>query len=106
MGKEENIKLLKNFIRRITKKYNISKILFFGSRATGNFDKESDFDLIIVSSDFKGLNFIERASKFYDYWDLNYPVDFICYTPEEFEILKKQISIVADALKFGIEIKI
>jgi hypothetical protein len=31
-------------------------------------------------------------------------VDFICYTPEEFEKLKKEVSIVSEALKEGIEI--
>jgi hypothetical protein len=30
--------------------------------------------------------------------------DFICYTPEEFEKLKKEVSIVSEALKEGIEI--
>jgi len=33
-----------------------------------------------------------------------YPVDFLCYTPEEFEKLRKRISIVSVALKTGIEI--
>jgi hypothetical protein len=40
----------------------------------------------------------------YDFWDLNYPVDFLCYTPEEFNKLKKEVSIVSEALKEGIEI--
>jgi hypothetical protein len=31
-------------------------------------------------------------------------VDFICYTPEEFEKLKKEVSIVSEAFKEGIEI--
>jgi hypothetical protein len=41
----------------------------------------------------------------YDFCDLNYPVDFLCYTPEEFNKLKKEVSIVSEALKEGIEIE-
>jgi hypothetical protein len=35
----------------------------------------------------------------------DYPVDFLCYTPEEFRKLSKQISLVKQAIKEGIEIK-
>jgi len=41
----------------------------------------------------------------YDYWNLNYPVDFLCYSPEEFNKLKKQITIVRGAVENGIEIR-
>jgi hypothetical protein len=40
----------------------------------------------------------------YDYWELRYPVDFLCYTPKEFEREKKKVSIVSEALREGIEI--
>jgi len=39
----------------------------------------------------------------YDYWNLDLPVDFLCYTPKEFNKLKKQISIVKEAIENGIE---
>lgn len=38
------------------------------------------------------------------YWDLNYPVDFLGYTPEEFNKLRKRIIIVKHAVEEGIEI--
>jgi len=44
-------------------------------------------------------------TKMYDYWNLNYPVDFLCYSPEEFNKLKKQITIVRGAVENGIEIR-
>lgn len=40
----------------------------------------------------------------YDYWDLRYPVDFLCYTPEEFKKLSKQITTVREAVKEGVVI--
>ena len=96
---------LKDFKILANKHFPISKMYFFGSWAYGNPHKYSDIDLIIVSPKFRKLNFFKRGAKMYDYWNLNYPVDFLCCTPGEFNRLKKQITIVRDAVKEGIEIK-
>jgi hypothetical protein len=93
---------IKKFIRRINKDFQINKIIFFGSRTTNKYNKDSDIDLIIVSDDFEGLDFFERVSKMYNYWELDYPVDFLCYTSNEFTNLKKRISIIKYAIKEGI----
>jgi len=37
-------------------------------------------------------------------WDLGMPVDFLCYTPEEFAELSKRPSIVREALREGIPV--
>ena len=83
----------------------IQKIILFGSRANGKTHQWSDFDIIIVSPKFRGVDSFRRGSIFYDYWNYDYPVDFICYTPEEFNRLKKKISIVREALSRGIVVK-
>jgi predicted nucleotidyltransferase len=95
---------LKKFLLDLNKEIKIEKIILFGSRATENFGKDSDVDLIIVSSDFEGMNFFERGAKMYDFWELDLPVDFLCYTPKEFNKLRKGITIVSEALKNGIMI--
>ena len=59
-------------------------------------------DLIIISPDFENMNFFERVSKMYDYWEIDLPVDFLCYTPKEYNKLKKGITIVSEALKKGV----
>ena len=51
------------------------------------------------------MDFLERGEKMYDYWTLDIPVDFLCYTPEEFNKLKKRISIVKEAVSNGIAIR-
>ena len=79
-------------------------MILFGSRAKGKTGKDRDIDLIVVSSRFKRLDFFERGAKMYNYWNLDYPVDFLCYTPEEFKRLREHITIVSEALKEGIEI--
>ena len=99
------IKKLKEFKKKVNKDLHIKKMFLFGSRARGDTPKWSDIDLVIVSDKFKNLKFRKRATKMYDYWDLEYPVDFLCYTPEEFNKLKKQITIIKEAVKEGIEIK-
>jgi len=53
---------------------------------------------------FRKLDFFQRGAKMYDHWNLRYPVDFLCYTPEEFNKLKKHITIVRETIKEGIEI--
>src|SRR3989338_10674316 len=99
MGRKKHIEYLKEFKRNLTKKVTIDKMLLFGSRAYGKPHRWSDFDLIIVSKKFRNLDSLKRSLGFYDYWNLNYPVDFLCYTPEEFNKLKKQITIVREAIK-------
>ena len=105
MGKKESIlKTLRNFKLQTSNEIPIKKMYLFGSFARGTPHRWSDIDLIIVSNEFKKLKFRKRATKMYDYWNIDYPVDFLCYTPEEFNKLKKQVTIVREAVKEGIEI--
>ena len=97
----QNLKLFK---KRVDRDFKVDKLIFFGSRAKGTSRRYSDVDLILVSSKFKKLDFVERGAKMYNYWNIHYPVDFLCYTPEEFNKLKKQATIVQEAVKEGIEL--
>ena len=98
--KPELIKQLEKF----KKQNKIEKMYFFGSMAHGKSHKYSDIDLIVVSKKFAGKGLLNRAPNLYMKWSLDYPVDFLCYTPEEFNKLKKQVTIVREAVKDGIEI--
>ncbi len=98
------LKKLKEFKKKLKEEFSVNKIIFFGSRVNGKPSEDSDIDLIIVSEKFKDKKFRHRAIGFYDYWDLDYPVDFLCYTPEEFNKLKNQITIVREAVKTGVVI--
>ena len=102
--KKALIKELKSFRKKVDKDFKLEKVIFFGSRARGKASRYSDVDLILVSPKFKKLDFVERGAKMYNYWDIHYPVDFLCYTPKEFSKLKKQITIVQEAVKEGIEL--
>ena len=105
MGKEKYLEEINEFVSRLSEDFKVNNIIFFGSRAIGGAKQDSDIDLIIVSEDFEGMGFFERVSRMYDYWTLDMPVDFLCYTTKEFERLRKRISIVKDALENGIVVK-
>ena len=79
-------------------------MIFFGSRAGNNYNVSSDIDLIIVSPKFKKLKSFQRPPTIRLKWSLKYPVDMLCYTPEEFERKKRALTIVKEAVETGIEI--
>ncbi len=95
---------IRKFSQKLRKKFRISKIILFGSRATGDNLKSSDYDFIIVSKDFKNMFFTDRISKMYDFWEFDVPIEALCYTPEEFEKKRNGISIVREAVRTGLEI--
>ena len=106
MGKKDVdlIKTLQQFKSNLSKNMNISKFILFGSRARGDNKKNSDVDILIVSPDFEGKKSFKRSPSFYLMWNYDYEVDFICLTPEEFNKLKKKVTIVREAVREGIEI--
>lgn len=93
---------IKPFIKKVKKEFPGVKIILFGSRASGDFLDSSDYDFLIVSEKFSGVNFFDRMGKFYDLWDLEKDIEPFCYTPKELELKKKEIGIVQTALKKGI----
>ena len=94
------MKRLKEFKER----NRISKLYLFGSMASGKAHEGSDLDLLVVAKQFRGQGLLERAPGLHMDWDLDYPVDFLCYTPQEFDRLRKRITIVKEAVERGIEI--
>jgi len=100
------VRKLREFRKDISKEIKVDKLLFFGSRATGKYTSDSDVDLLIVSDNFKREKSFQRAVRLYDYWNLDYPVDFLCLTPKEFARKKKQVGTVQQAVKEGIGITV
>ena len=96
--------IVEAFKRIISKKIDIRKMILFGSRAGRDFKNESDFDLIIVSDEFEGVKSYQRAIKMYRAWDVDYSVDFVCLTSEEFEKMKNRPTVVKLASEGGIEV--
>ncbi len=85
----------------------IERVYLFGSYARGDYLENSDVDLIIVSSSFRGMRFLDRLDLVYRVeWKLDISpwIEVIPLTPEEFEEKKKHSIVVRDAMKYWIEI--
>ena len=102
--KETLVKRLRNFFIEISPEYSFKKVILFGSRAGEKPRRESDVDLLLVSEKFRKKSRLDRSPPLYLKWNLKYPVDFLCLTPEEFEQKKKFIGIVQTAVKEGIRV--
>ena len=98
--------VLKSFIDTIIpvikKELSPTKVLIFGSRVRGEASEDSDIDVIIVSDFFKGIKFIRRMALIMKKFRFTKHVDFICYTPEEFEKIQDSSIIIKSALTYGI----
>lgn len=90
---------------KVRARFRIEQAILFGSRARGDELVDSDYDVVLVSPDFEGVFFSQRSASMYDFWK-HWPIEIepLCYTPEEFEIKKKQIGIVSEAVKEGIPV--
>lgn len=72
----EMIPILREFKKRVAKKYGIEKMILFGSQITSKRRKDSDVDLLIVSRRKKKLRLMAQL---YHEWhivqEVGYPVD-------------------------------
>lgn len=101
---KETSKIVKSFRSKLSKRFKLDRMILFGSRARGDNFKESDFDFVLVSEDFKNLHFLKRMAKILCYWDYPYDLEALCYTNEEFDKLKKQTTIVQLAMEEGVRL--
>jgi predicted nucleotidyltransferase len=94
-------KIVKRFINLIIKKFNLKKIIIFGSFARGDYHKGSDLDLIIVG-EFKE-RFIDRIGKVIELNDSDLEIEAMVYTEEEFQkMIKERRPFIEQALEEGI----
>ena len=104
MGRKED-PVIATFKKVVRGKFSPCRVILFGSRAKKTAKKNSDYDFLLVSPKFKKMEWEERSVKAYRL-KRNIPaaMDIICLTPKEFEEKKKQIGIVQEAVKEGIEV--
>ena len=102
--KDQIIVELRKFKKTVQVNLGVSKLILFGSQATGTAKAESDVDLVMVSPRFSNMPFWKRFATARKFFELRMPVDILCFTPEEFEKKKNQITIVREAVDTGIEI--
>ena len=101
MDKKTPGKEVRAFVRKLRAELHPEKIILFGSRAMGEAWKRSDYDFVIVSSDFEGMHWLERISRVVRLWDNLSAIDALPYTPKEFAVKRKESSVVRNAVRHG-----
>lgn len=82
-------------------------MLLFGSRARGQARVDSDYDIIIVSTQFADVEIARRATGLRELWYRSGgdgPMDLICLTPEEFALARQRITLVAAVLPEALDL--
>lgn len=92
------------YLPRLRRHYRPALVLAFGSRARGEALVESDLDLVVVSERFQGVPFLERISRLLADLDVPFPVDVLCYTPDEFRQKRRELGIVRAAVAEGVRL--
>lgn len=73
-------------------------VILFGSRVQGTAHDESDLDVIVVAESFRDVPQHERFPLIRKRIRTAYSIDYLCYTPEEFERMKTRSSVLESAL--------
>ena len=67
-------------IIQLAKQNNVKQVILFGSRARGDYRERSDIDICVIA---ETTNKRELLTDLYCEIDSEKPVDFLLYTPEE-----------------------
>jgi predicted nucleotidyltransferase len=71
---------------RLLQSYKPERIILFGSRARGEADEYSDYDLIVIKK--TSRSFLQRLEDMVPFLAaFDHPAEILVYTPEEFEQL-------------------
>ncbi|MEA2081868.1 MAG: nucleotidyltransferase domain-containing protein [Elusimicrobiota bacterium] len=95
-------RIIKNLLKKIKTEYRPEMIILFGSSASGKIMPGSDVDICLVKK--TKLRWHLRAKKVREIFLDNYlvPMDFIVYTPGEFNKFKKdKMSFLSEILNKG-----
>lgn len=96
--------VVREFRDRLTSLMPITALVWFGSRPAGHDDEWSDYDFVVVSPEFEGVPFLDRADRLEPLRQRGVSYDFLCYTPAEFEQMANRITIVREAVRTGIRL--
>jgi predicted nucleotidyltransferase len=80
--------LIEKLVEVIVRSVEPDKIILFGSRAAGNFGKDSDYDLCVIKNQVKHRRRMAQ-SLYKSLYGIGVPVDIIVETPERFEELRE-----------------
>lgn len=75
-------------IVRVLKAYDPERVVLFGSRARGDADEHSDYDLVVIKR--TDRPFLQRMADMVPFLvELRRPTEILVYTPEEFDRMRE-----------------
>ena len=97
----EAVNLIKDFFKN--RNIKVDKIIIFGSYSKGNYSKDSDIDIAIISQDFDGKDIFEKTEmlkglKWLLVEDIALPFDIIPISLQEW---KESSSLIVEFAKEG-----
>jgi predicted nucleotidyltransferase len=96
-------RVIKLFIDALSEKIKISSAYVFGSRVRGDWLKDSDIDLVIVSEDFKNMPFTRRMDIVKEVqWNMRIRphIEVIPLTSSEFDEKVKSSAVLINASRY------
>ncbi len=105
LSKRRKYELVK-FLKRLKEELGVVEVYIFGSRAYGTPLLESDLDIIVVSDEFGKRNFIENMELLSMMWDGSFTIEIFPYTPDQINKYANRKTVISEAIKRGIKIKL
>lgn len=107
MDRKKIEKVIKSYLKDLSKKIKIERTILFGSAISGKFNKNSDIDLLVLSSSFAKMDINDRFdllnSARQNKETQITPMDIFGLTPHEYNNANP-LSIIAEIKETGIEI--
>ncbi len=72
---KDDVALLNRYAEALRARVRASAVVLFGSRARGDALRESDYDVAVISPDFRGLPVRERWKRIDGAWDASRAVE-------------------------------
>ena len=92
--------IMSRFGKRLRREYADSQAYLFGSYAHGTWIEDSDFDVVVVSTKFRGQAFAERVAAVRRLAPRNEPFEILAYTPVEFREAMRRSAVLQDARRY------
>jgi len=88
---------LDEIVRRLVKDFHPRRIFLFGSRAKGEAESNSDYDLLVIvpSDDIPGYRLAQRAHRT-TFQGIPAPIDVVMISAKEFEAKKSVIGTLSE----------
>jgi hypothetical protein len=95
--------LIGAFMDSLRDTISVTSVVVFGSRATGDNLEDSDYDILMLSPDFKHYDRVERIQLLLESWPGTVALEPVAMTPEEFG--EAEGALVWDILEDGLVIR-